>query len=139
MAHIFNKLGQDIMPTIFDKLQDVGLTESMTVHRKSAASTDAGGGRVKGAATMVYYGVPVSVEPASSERRAMQGDKPLSSHSHDLVFPTHDAFGNNLVIDPSTDRLVVDARGNESAKTFRVIAIASDAGIMFRAHCEKED
>jgi hypothetical protein len=140
MATVLNTLGQDIIPDIFSKLQGVGLVDTMTIKRESA-STDSAGGQIKGTVSNAYTSVPVDVKPKMSGSRFIQTDTPRSMLEYELTFPTHDTSSTpaRISIDVTTDRLVVDARGNEPARTFRILSIANEHGVDFVAICEKED
>lgn len=138
MADVLNTLGQKIIPSVFSKLNGVGLTDTMTIKRR-AASAGAGGGRVKGSVSNAYTGVYVDVTPRSSNSRLVQGDKPRSLQEYVLEFPTHDSSEVRIAVDIKTDRFVVDARGNEPAKTFRAITIPEDHGVVYQAICVREN
>lgn len=138
MAGVLNDLGQTILPSVFSSLNSAGLVDTMTIKSESASSTDTGGGRVKGTASDAYTSVPVSYEPAqSSNTRIMSGDKSISIQQYALTFPTHQS-GSRINLDPKIHRLIVNARGNEPAKTFRIIAIKDVSGVVFEAICERE-
>jgi hypothetical protein len=47
--------------------------------------------------------------------------------------------GSRINLDPKAHRLVVAARGNEPAKTFRIISIGDDQGVVFEVICEREN
>lgn len=134
---VLNDLGQTIIPQVFSSLNSAGLVDTMTIKSESSTSTDSGGGRIKGTASDAYTGVPVAYEPARTDKRIIGGDKAISSMQYVLTFPTHQS-GTRINIDPKIHRFVVNARGNEPAKTFRIIAIRDDVGVAFEAICERE-
>jgi hypothetical protein len=136
MAGVLNDLGQTILPSVFSSLNSAGLADTMTIKSESAATIGTGGERIKGTATDAYTSVPVSYEPASAGKRIV-GDKATSSVQYVLTFPTH-ASGSRINIDPKIHRLIVASRGNEPAKTFRILGIRDVSGVVFEAVCERE-
>lgn len=138
MAGVLNDLGQTILPSVFSSLNSAGLVDTMTIKAETAATIGTGGERIKGTASDAYTSVPVSYEPAqSSNTRVTAGDKSVSTQQYLLTFPTHQS-GSRINIDPKTHRLIVNTRGNEPAKTFRIIAIKDVSGVVFEAVCERE-
>lgn len=133
---LLNELGTEVIPEVFDLLKDEGITDTMTVKRKSA-SAGTGGGRVKGSTSDAYTSVPVDVQPYNGTR-FMLTDKPIANATHLLEFPVYDTGGTRITVNPATDRFVVDARGSEPAKTFRIITSPDDHGITYKAYCELE-
>lgn len=132
-ANVFNKLGQSLMP----KVAAAVFPDTLTVVAETTA-TDSGGARYKSATTNAYTSVPCAYEPAQIERRIEQGGKVLSSQQYIVTMPTHTAAGSRINLDPKTHRLTVAARGNEPAKTFRIIAVRDPMGVMFEVVCELE-
>lgn len=137
MAGLLNDLGQTILPSVFSSLNAAGIVDTMTIKAESAATIGSGGERIKGTATNAYMSVPVSYEPAEAGDRIMAGDKAVSSQQYVLTFPSHQS-GSRINIDPKIHRLVVNARGNEPAKTFRILAVKDVSGVVFEAVCERE-
>ena len=138
MAGLLNDLGQTILPSVFSSLNAAGIVDTMTIKAETAVTIGSGGERIKGTASNAYTSVPVSYEPAqSSNTRITSGDKAVSTQQYILTFPTHQS-GSRINIDPKSHRLVVNARGNEPAKTFRISAIKDVSGVVFEAVCERE-
>lgn len=141
MANVFDKLGQSILPKVFNKLNSVGLTDLMDV-KGETVTAGTGGGRIKSASPNVYTAIPVVFKPSSSGQKGVSGDQLLSSLQYTLTFPSHTNAGSRYAIDPKTHRLVVRARtggGTEPAKTFRIIAIKDLQGNLYEAVCEREN
>ncbi len=139
MAGVLNDLGQTILPSVFSSLNSAGLVDTMTIKAETASSVDSGGGRVKGTASDAYTSVPVSYEPAQkSSSRVTVGDKSISTQQYILTMPTHQS-GSRINLDPKSHRLIVNARGNEPAKTFRIISIGDVSGVVFEVVCEREN
>lgn len=137
MAGVLNDLGQTILPNVFSSLNSAGLVDTMTIKAESASSQGTGGGRIKGTATDAYTSVPVSYEPTQAGKRITSGDKPISSQQYTLTMPTHQS-GSRINLDPKIHRLIVNSRGNEPAKTFRIIAVGDISGVVFEVICERE-
>ncbi len=134
LASVFDKLGQSVMP----KVASAVFPDTMTVYGETT-SAGTGGGRIKSAASEVYSDVPVTYEPMQIENRLSSADKLLSVQQYVLTFPTHDATQFRYDIDPKAHKLVVDERGNEPAKTFRIVALREQSGVVFEAICTKEN
>lgn len=133
LAATFDKLGQSVIP----KIGLAVFPDTMTIKAESASSQGAGGGRIKGTATDAYTSVPVSYEPTQAGKRITSGDKPISGQQYTLTMPTHQS-GSRINLDPKIHRLIVNSRGNEPAKTFRIIAVGDISGVVFEVICEKE-
>lgn len=134
LADVFNTLGQTVMP----KVTAAAFPDTMTV-KGETTSAGTGGGRVKSAATDVYESVPCSYEATRVENRLTSADKLLSIQQYLVTFPTHDKFRVRYEVDVKKHRLVVNARGTEPAKTFRIIALRDLSGVIFEAVCEREN
>jgi len=137
MAGVLNDLGQTILPSVFSSLNSAGIVDTMTIKAESAASQGSGGGRIKGTATDYKTSVPVSYEPTQRGGRINAGDKPVSSQQYTLTMPTHHG-GSRIDLDPKIHRFVVNTRGNEPAKTFRIISVGDVSGVVFEVICERE-
>lgn len=110
----------------------------MTITTESAATIGTGGERIKGTAADLYEDVPVSYEPTSQGKRLASGDKNVSTMQYTLTFPAYTKDGNRIELDPKMQRLVVDAREDEPAKTFRMIGVGDISGVVFEVICERE-
>lgn len=137
MAGVLNDLGQTILPDVFAALNAAGLVDTMTVYSETNTS-DSGGGFRK-TQTTAYSNVPVSYKPNQNNYRAEQGGRVISVNEYILTFPTHDANASRINVDPKSHRLAVNARGNEPAKTFRIISLTDKGGVIFEAICTKEN
>lgn len=140
-TQVFNKLGQQILPKVFGKLNGVGLTDLMDI-KGETTTAGTGGGRIRSAETNAYQNVPVVYEPLSDSFRFQQGDQIMSTQGYLLKFPTHSPAGVRYNIDPRRHRLVVKARtapGTEPAKTFRIVSIRDVMGNIFEADCIMEN
>jgi hypothetical protein len=136
MAGLLDDLGQSIIPSIFSSLNSAGLVDTMTV-KGETVSAGTGGGQVKSAAPDIYTNVPVTYRPLSPNRYTV-GDKLISVGEYELEFPTHQN-GTRINIDPKAHRLVVNARGNEPAKTFRIVGSPDDSGVVYICRGEREN
>ncbi|TXH45711.1 MAG: hypothetical protein E6Q97_30960 [Desulfurellales bacterium] len=133
MSDVFNTLGQTVMP----RVAAAAFPDTMTVYGETL-TTDSGGGHRK-TQTTVYSSVPVAYEPNRNDRRRIEGDRQLSANEYILTFPTHSAAGTRYTINPIEHRLVVAARGNEPAKTFRIIAAPDLSGAVYEVACVREN
>lgn len=137
LAEVFNMLGQTVMPIV----GAAAFPDTMTIKSESASTIGTGGERIKGTTTDAYTAVPVAYEPTQIEKRVSAGDRPISSLQYTLTLPTHytdEGTVKRINLDPKLHRLIVNARGNEPAKTFRILAIRDISGVVFEAVCEKE-
>lgn len=135
LAQVFNQLGQTVMPAVGAAV----FADTLTV-KADAPSTDSGGGRIKGSATDAYTNVPCAYEPTTKSQRFQEsaGDKAISTQEYLVTIPTHSSAGTRYNLNPTIHRLVVNARGNEPVKTFRIITIRDDAGVVFECVCQRE-
>lgn len=141
MAYVFNKLGQSVLPRIFDKLSNVGLTDLMDVRGKTTA-TGPGGGRIKSAAQVVYKDVPVNFKAEQIAGTRLNADRPVSGQEYRVYFPSHNVNGVRYAIDPALHRLHIKKRildGDEPAKVFRITAMRDIQGNMYEADIIRED
>ena len=141
MSNVFDKLGRTVLPKVFDKLSDVGLSDLMNVVGETVIA-GTGGGRIKSGTTNVYTDIPVVFAPDSKGYRNMTGEQIMSNQDYVLKFPTHSPAGTRYAIDPKAHRLVVKARtapADEPAKTFRIISIRDLQGNMYEADCVREN
>jgi hypothetical protein len=123
LSAIFDSLGQDILPEI----GAIAFPDTMRITGETTAA-GTGGGRVKSAALEVYDDVPVTYE----------ADKLISLQQYKLTFPTH-YLGFRLEIDVKQHKFIVNERGNEPEKVFKVIALRDISGVVFEAICDKEN
>lgn len=135
-ASIFNDLGQTIIPSVLSKV----LPDLCTI-QATAPTTDGAGGFTQGTPTNAYTGVPCGYEPLSGTRLDANG-KLLSVNAYQVTLPTHyDNAGTptRINLDPTVHRIVTTARGNEPSKTFRIVSIADDMGVVFEVLTEREN
>ncbi len=165
MSHVFNKLGQSVLPKVFAALENSGLVETMTVYTE-VLSSDSGGGMRKtsspvvaendalvyggdsllysgdqittGSGGFTYSDIPVAYK-AGTGTKILEGEKTVSAVTYLLTFPTHSAAGLRYDIDPISHRLVVSSRGSEPSKTFRILSVADRNGVVYDALCVKEN
>lgn len=138
---VFTTLGQNVLPKVFGKLSNVGLTDFMDV-KGETVTAGSGGGRIKGASPCVYKDIPVVFEIKDKGYRTMSGDQLGSNQDYILKFPTHNENGVRYSIDPNAHRLHIKARlnpGDEPAKVFRITAIRDVMGNIYEAECVRED
>lgn len=128
----FNELAQVDIPELLAEV----FPDTLSVTTQTLAS-DSGGGTYVSASTNAYTGIPCTYEPLSGARFDSAG-KLLSAETYKVTMPTHNA-GARINLNPTTHRLVVDARGNEPAKTFRILNIGDDSGVVFEVTCSREN
>lgn len=133
-AAIFNTLGQTLMPNALA----VVLPDTLTV-KSETRSTSSGGGQIKSGATNAVTGVPCMYEPIQKFGwKKDQADKINSSQMYLVTIPTHKS-GTRINLDPKSHYFVVDARGSEPAKTFKIISIGDLHGVYFEVVCSREN
>jgi len=140
-TNVFNKLGQSVLPKVFNKLSGVGLTDLMSVTGETTTA-GTGGGRIKSATTTVYSNIPCIFEPSGSGMKNVNQSKIMSEQEYTLKFPTHSSAGVRYTINPELHRLVIQARsapGDEPQKTFRILTIKDKQGNLYEAKVVKED
>ena len=134
LASVFNKLGQTIIP----KVAAAAFPDTLTVYADTLAQ-DTGGAVRKTGTTTAYSLIPCAYEPVQIERRIEQGAKLVSSQEYRITMPTHTAAAARINLDPKSHRLIVAARGNAPAKTFRIIAIGDQSDVVFEVVCQREN
>lgn len=133
LAALANTLGQTVMPSVCAAT----MPDTMTIKAETASSIGAGGERIKGTASDYKTSVPCSYEPILQRRgRITAGDKAVSIQQYKMTMPTHHSGRINL--DPKTHRFIVNGRGTEPAKTFRIIAVGDISGVVFEVVVERE-
>jgi hypothetical protein len=135
-AAVLNNLGQTILP----RALAYALPDTLTVQGETQAS-DSGGGYYVSANTNAYTSVPCAYEPLGGARFDANG-KLLSTNAYRVTMPTH--YNNagtptRINLNPASHRLIVASRGNEPAKTFRIVSVSDDAGAVFEVTCEREN
>ncbi len=137
LAAVFDKLGQSTMPAVAAKV----FPDTMTIKSESASTIGTGGGRIKGTVSDYKTSVPCAYEPITARRdRPMAGDKLVTTQRYMVTLPTHQA-GSRINLDPKIHRFIVNARtspGTEPAKTFRIISVGDQSGVVFETVCERE-
>jgi hypothetical protein len=133
LTTVFNLLGQTVVPAI----GAAAFPDTMTITAETT-SQGTGGGMVKSATSNAHTNVPCAYKP-NTGRRVPIGDKLVSVGDYTVVLPTHTAAGTRINLDPKTHSFVVNARGNEPAKTFRIEYIGDHAGVKYEVLCTKEN
>jgi len=135
LTDIYNEMGQDIFPDVMP----VMFPDTMTVIAETITK-DSQGRAIKSSTANAYTSVPVGYDtaPMGWGNRRIQGDRSVSVQEYILTFPTHTSAGTRIDLDPEKHRLVVDARGNEPAKTFRIMSITDNVGAFYEVLCERE-
>lgn len=135
LTDIYNELGQDIFPDVWP----VVAPDTMTIVAETITK-DSQGRAIKSATANAYTSIPVTYEtlPFAFGDRRVQGERSVSVQEYILTFPTHTAAGSRINLDPEKHRLIVDARGNEPAKTFRISSINDNTGAIYEVLCERE-
>ena len=133
LSSTFNTLGQSVMPRICAAT----MPDTCTIQGTTETS-DSGGGYYVASSDNDYTSVPCSYEPITGTRFDSAG-KLLSTELYRVTLPTHTSAGTRINLDPKEHRIVVTARGNEPAKTFRIVSIADVSGVVFEVTAEKEN
>lgn len=131
-AH-FNTLGQSVIPQVMA----LGMPDLCTITAETVTS-GSGGGQVKTGTTNAYTSVPCKYVPKTGSRFT-SADKLVSVNVYVVHLPTHTAAGTRINLDPKTHKIIVTARGNEPAKTFRIVSIADKQGVVFEVTAEREN
>lgn len=136
MPGVLDTLAQSVIPQVFAALRNAGLNDSCTI-KAEALTVGTGGDRVTGS-TDAYTSVPCSYEPLKGARIG-SGDKLLSINAYTVTIPTHTAAGTRINLDPSAHKIVTNARGNEPAKTFRIVSVGDESGVVYSVIAEREN
>lgn len=134
MADVFNRLGERVIPSVASKV----FPDRMNILREISVS-DGGGGIIKSGSNAVNPApIPCVYEPFTDKGyKAVEGEALTSRVQYKVTFPTNQ---NGESVDfKSSDRIRVLARGNQLEKTFKVIGIKNDSGVIYEAVTELED
>jgi hypothetical protein len=135
LAAVFNTLGQSVLPTVLG----AAFPDTCTITAETI-SAGTGGGRIKSGTTNAYTSIPCAYEPIQKFGwQKDQGDKIVSTQIYMVTIPTHTAAGTRISLDPKTHRIVVAARGNEPAKTFRIQNVGDQMGVVFEIIAAREN
>ena len=133
---VLSELGQNIIPEIFDALQEEGLGELLDVLADTTVK-DERGAVVKSAATAIYSNI--SIPPLRKNKtgnRLSVGDKPMSYGNYLMVIPTKQ---NGVRVNLNADhRLRIQARDLEPEKTFSIESIFENNGVTYEVEAKKE-
>jgi hypothetical protein len=133
LAAVFNNLGQNVIPSIAAKV----FPDIMTIVEYTSIQ-DTGGGTYQ-TSDNAYTDLPCAYEPERFvDRKETSSNKTLSRQRYIVTLPVFHE-GARVDIDPVKHRFVVDERGLEPEKTFRIISIRDHAGVVFEAVCEREN
>lgn len=99
-------------------------------------SKDTGGAIIYGSRTTIYEDVPVTYLPTNKSVKDEKSGKFISVVNHELLLPRYFAETIDLRAD---DRITVQARGNEPATVFRILAIENFSGVYLKANCTLEN
>lgn len=112
--------------------------ETMTIVADTMA-VGAGGGQVKTGTTNYKTGVPCIFEAAKDGTRFVNADKMGSLQPYKITFPIYWPASSRINLDPNAHTLVVDARGDEPPKTFRIDSIKDIVGVLYEVLAGKEN
>src|SRR5689334_15204831 len=114
---VLDTLGQSVMPNVFASLEPAGIGETLTIKRRAVTNSN---GSPLQSVSDAYTGIKIPpVQPVNENGRDKEtkGDKVLSRQLYLLTLPTHKG-GTRIDFDKDSDYFVIDARGNEPAKTY---------------------
>jgi hypothetical protein len=114
------------------------VVETMSVVRTPQVP-DGAGGFTPGTPANAYASVPVAVEIDKKGNRVDAAGKLIALQTYILTFPSQTTAGALIDIDLATDRLVVDARSPQPAKTYKIVCPAEEMGVVNAYVCVKED
>lgn len=135
-ADAMTELGKVHFPYVFSQI----FADTCTIV-SVAPTSDGAGGYTQGTPTNSYTNIPVEYKPAGGAKYDTNG-KLISIKAYTVTIPTHyDNAGTptRINIDPTIHRIVTNTRGNELAKTFRIMSVGDEIGIEFVLTCEKEN
>lgn len=112
--------------------------DTLTV-QQSNESQGADGGTISGTPTSYKTAVPCVYEPITrGSARIQTGDRITSVQQYMITMPTHHS-GARIDLNPKTHRLIIDARGNEPSKAFKIISVKDQMGVLFECVSEREN
>ena len=133
---VLNDLGQTVLPNVFTALVGAGLGETANIKRETSTK-DSGGNTI---ATFANQYTDVLIPPIRSRASGFKietGGKIQSVASYEITLPSNHASAL-LDVKPN-DRIEVEARGTEPARTYKVQTIGNKAGVVRIAVCTLEN
>ena len=135
-AAAFNRLGQRSIPSALAR----AFPDTLSVV-KDTPQSDGGGGFYSSVQASDYTNIPCAYEPKGGTRYDSAG-KLLSNAIYLVTMPTHYSLNGTptrINLNPAIHRLVVNTRGNEPAKTFRIVKVGDDLGVVYEVVCDREN
>lgn len=132
LGEILDELGETIIPEV------AAIVFPDTCFISRATETKDTGGALK--ATWVNVNgtaIPCVYEPKSSNFKNEIGGKIIALADYAVTLPSNQS--QTLVDIRTDDRIVVIARGNQLAKTFKILGIKNDSGVVLEAACKLEN
>jgi hypothetical protein len=125
-AQVFNKLA-DVMGSALAR----AFPDTLTVKERTR-TVSASGEVLQTGTTDAYTSVPCVAEPIQKFGwKKDQGDKIVASQMYTVTTPTKTTAGTYIALDPDKHYLVMNARGSNPAKTFRIISVGDSSGVVF--------
>ena len=137
MSNVLDTLATTMATAVMPALANAGVVETMSVVRTPQVS-DCAGGFTPGTPTNAYASVPVAVEIDKKGNRVDAAGKLIALQTYILTFPSQTTAGALIDIDLATDRLVVDARSPQPAKTYKIVCPAEEMGVVNAYVCVRE-
>lgn len=138
IASAFSQLGQTVMPTVMA----AAFPDTCTITAETTTA-GTGGGVIKSGTSNAYTSIPCAYEPIQKFGwQKDQGDQIVSTQIYMVTIPTHYSNAGTptrINLDPKTHRIVVAARGNEPAKTFRIQNVGDQMGVVFEIIAAREN
>ena len=135
--NVLDTLAQTMATAVMPALANAGVVETMSVVRTPQVE-DGAGGFTPGTPTNAYTSVPVAVEIDKKGNRVDAAGKLIALQTYILTFPSQTTAGALIDIDLATDRLVVNARSPQPAKTYKIVCPAEEMGVVNAYVCVRE-
>lgn len=130
-AEVFNHAAARLALIAGEKYPD-----TCTIETENMVS-DGAGGFIPGTPTNTYTGIRCCYLPFSGNTTDASG-KMITFTGYKVEIPVIQN-GSRVDIDTTTQRIIVDARGSEPAKTFRIDAPPDHQGIVYTIYATKEN
>lgn len=135
LTEIFNELGTEIMPSVFNEIA----TDTLNILRVSSPTSDGGGGVRKGTQTAINTSpIPclVEIHRGLLAQETAKADRRQNKTFYLIKFCLTENGSTPLSVLPS-DRLQVLARGLIAERIFEIIGI-NDNGVHYELICTIE-
>lgn len=132
LGDVLNELAESIIPDV----AEIVFPDTCFIQRQTETK-DSQGVVSRTWANLNASAIPCTYEPKTRSRKDDGTGQWMSIMEYYVTLPTNQ--NGDLIAIQTNDRIAVEARGNQLAKTFRITAIKNDSGVVLEAICNLEN